>query len=59
MRANKGMGFRSWLQEQWFLHKEELEGYGQPCNYNIKEYFNKYKYWLKREYRHQIRKSNV
>lgn len=47
--------FRSWLQEQWFLHKEELDGYGQKLDYDLKQYFNKYKFWLKREYRHQMR----
>jgi hypothetical protein len=47
------MTFRNWLQEMWFQHQAELEGYGQPLSYDLSEYFNKYKYWLKREYRHQ------
>ena len=51
------MKFRQWLQEQWFLHKEELEVFGQKCDYDIKYYFNKYKYWLKREYKHQMSKQ--
>lgn len=47
------MNFRSWCHEKWYEHKDEMEGYGQPLPYTAKEYFNKYKFWLKREYRHQ------
>ena len=47
------MSFRAWLQEMWYQHKEELEGLGQKCDYDLQHYFGKYKYWLKREYRHQ------
>lgn len=48
------MTFRRWLQEMWFNHLDELMGLGQPLpKYTLQEYFAKYKYWLKREYRHQ------
>ena len=47
------MTFRAWLQEMWFQHQTEREDWGQPVNYNLQEYFAKYKYWLKREYRYQ------
>ena len=47
------MTFHHWLYEMWLEHQSELEGYGQPLSYNLKEYFAKYKYWLKREYRYQ------
>lgn len=47
------MTFRRWLQERWYEHLTELESYGMPAQYDLKEYFAKYKYWLKREYRHQ------
>jgi hypothetical protein len=49
----KTNSFRMWCQEKWFEHKDELEGYKQPLSYTAKEYFEKYKYWLKREYCHQ------
>ena len=52
------MKFRLWLQNMWYQHQTELESYGQPVVYDIKEYFNRYKYWLKREYRHQVRNKN-
>lgn len=51
------MKFRGWLQEMWMQHKDELDGLGQKCDYNIQDYFNRYKYWLKREYRHQMSKK--
>lgn len=48
------MTFRLWLQEKWFEHLDELMLMGQPMpTYDIREYFNKYKYWLKREYKFQ------
>ena len=47
------MTFRHWLHEKWLEHQDELESYGQTLSYDLKEYFTKYKYWLKREYRHQ------
>lgn len=48
------MTFRRWLQEMWFDHLDELMTIGQPLpHYTLQEYFAKYKYWLKREYRHQ------
>jgi hypothetical protein len=45
--------FRRWCQEKWFEHKDELESYGQPLCYDARQYFSQYKYWLKREYKHQ------
>lgn len=53
--SNKMKSFRMWLQERWFQHKDELSNFGQTCDYDLKHYFNKYKYWLKREYRHHSR----
>jgi hypothetical protein len=47
------MNFRAWCREKWFEHKDELEAYGQTLPYTSQEYFAKYKFWLKREYRHQ------
>lgn len=52
------MKFRAWLQEMWFQHQAELESYGQSLDYDLKDYFARYKYWLKREYRHQQQKHN-
>jgi hypothetical protein len=34
---------------------DEHDGYGQP-RMTMAEYFSRYKYWLKREYRHQQKK---
>jgi hypothetical protein len=52
------MTFRLWLQEKWYEHLDELQLLGQPIpKYDIKEYFNRYKYWLKREYRFQNEKG--
>ena len=57
MENSNGMKFRPWLQEMWFNHLDELMSLGlRPPKYALKEYFEKYKYWLKREYRHQMRK---
>jgi len=49
----KPRSFRHRCNEKWFEHKDELESYGQPLLYTADQYFAKYKFWLKREYRHQ------
>ncbi len=47
-------GFRTWLQEMWMQHKDEYADLHIPIpESDLTEYFRKYKYWLKREYRHQ------
>jgi uncharacterized protein CbrC (UPF0167 family) len=48
------MKFRNWVQHQWHDHCNEFEAWFRRLpDYDIKDYFNRYKYWLKREYRHQ------
>ena len=46
------MTFRNWCREKWYEHVDELDSYQQPLPYTAKEYFAKYKFWLRREYRH-------
>jgi hypothetical protein len=53
------MTFRHWLQEMWMQHKDELELFSQRRDYEVKDYFNRYKYWLRREYRHQYGKEKI
>jgi hypothetical protein len=48
------MKFRAWCQEKWYEHKEEYLVIGQALpEEDMAQYFNKYKYWLKREYKFQ------
>jgi hypothetical protein len=50
--------FRHWVQELWMQHKDEYVDLKLPIpEDDIGEYFQKYKYWLRREYRHQTQKS--
>jgi hypothetical protein len=53
--------FRLWLQAMWYDHLDELDVIGQRPNakYTLADYFNRHKYWLKREYRHQQRNNNI
>ena len=51
--------FRHWLQHKWHEHRDELESFGSVCDYDHKEYFAKYKYWLKREYQFQRNKEQL
>lgn len=52
------MNFKFWCREKWFEHIAELESYGQQPAYSQKDYFNKYKWWLKREYKYQRSRAN-
>lgn len=48
--------FRLWLQEMWLKHKDEYLDMGQLVpEQDMSQYFQAYKYWLKREYRHQMK----
>jgi len=44
--------FRLWVQKLWVDNVEEHLTYGEEP-YKMQEYWDKYKYWLKREYKHQ------
>ena len=49
--------FRAWVNNLWIENCNERDAYGEPqCD--PKEYFNKFKWWLKREYKHQRSKCN-
>lgn len=44
--------FQIWLQSIYMEHKDEATTYGLPiCD--AATYFRMYKYWLKREFKHQ------
>jgi hypothetical protein len=45
--------FRTWCREKWFEYRDECEVYMQQPVLDSNKYFNLYKYWLKREYKHQ------
>jgi hypothetical protein len=47
--------FRLWVQNIWYENCREYEGYGQTPM-PVAVYWNKYKWWLKREYQ---RKNTV
>jgi hypothetical protein len=52
----KNLDFRKWLYELWVRNCKERNDYHE-LPYSQAEYFQRYKYWLKREYRHQTRVS--
>jgi hypothetical protein len=48
----KNTEFRSWLRQLWQENCRERDAFNErPLSQQ--EYFNKFKYWLKREFRHQ------
>jgi hypothetical protein len=48
------IGFREWCREKWFQYREECEAYMQQPVLDADHYFKVYKYWLKREYKHEL-----
>jgi hypothetical protein len=58
METTARMTFRVWLHELWLQNSDEHRLYGE-LPYTQEEYFQRYKYWLKREYKHQTGNSNV
>lgn len=48
--------FRHWLQEKWYEHLDEVEAWGGVVpDYKLQDYFEKYRWWLRREYKHQTK----
>jgi len=47
------MNFRSGCREKWYEHVDELISYGLEPQFTAQEYFDRYKFWLKREFKHQ------
>tara|TARA_B110000503_G_scaffold141270_1_gene234255 strand:- start:1126 stop:1344 length:219 start_codon:yes stop_codon:yes gene_type:complete len=50
--------FRLWVNNMYYDNQDELIGWSVHINdedTTIKRYFNKYKWWLKREYKHFIK----
>jgi len=48
--------FRLWLNKLWQEHRSEVYAItNKPVDYDINDYFNKYKWWLKREFKHQTK----
>jgi hypothetical protein len=48
----KSTEFRRWLHELWLRNCDEHDQYNQP-RFTQAEYFQQYKYWLKREFQYQ------
>jgi hypothetical protein len=49
---HRSSAFRHWVNELWMENREERLLYGEePATIN--QYWERYKYWLKREYKHQ------
>jgi hypothetical protein len=48
--------FRRWLNDLWHENCEERATWGDPT-LSLKDYFHRYKWWLRREYRFQQRNN--
>jgi hypothetical protein len=55
-KLSKHSAFRKWVHDLWLLNCDEHEQYQQP-KFSQTEYFQMYKFWLKREYKHQQRSA--
>ena len=54
LKKTKTITFKEWLRHKWFEHCDEVESWtGKRPDYLSGEYFKKYKWWLKREYKSQ------
>jgi len=54
------MKFRQWLNLRWNEHVDELLAW-EKCQptYGPADYFHKYKWMLRREYRHEMKDNNA
>lgn len=50
--TNRSSNFRAWLHELWLRNCDEHREYGE-LPFTQAEYFQQYKWWLKREFKFQ------
>jgi hypothetical protein len=55
--TTKSSPFRRWIHELWLQNCDEHREV-KELPYTQEQYFQMYKYWLKREYRHQTKDTN-
>lgn len=48
--------FRNWVRRLWIENTEERNEFHE-LPYSMEEYWQRYKWWLRREYRHQTREN--
>lgn len=53
----KDSDFRLWVQHIWHENTREKEQFHE-LPFTMKEYWQRYKFWLKREYKHRKNQSN-
>jgi len=52
--------FRLWVSKIWIEHCQEFEQwYSKHPEYDVKEYFNKYKWWLVAKYKQEKRQQSA
>jgi len=50
----KESNFRVWLNRMWLEHKDDvLEHTGNEVSYDLRDYFLKYRWWLKTIYKRE------
>lgn len=50
--------FRTWLREVWYEHCDEILSItGHNPDYFYADYFAKYKWWLKAEYKRKMKET--
>ena len=54
--VKRASDFRHWVQEIWYRHVDECEQYRETPK-TSSEYWEQYKWWLKREFRFQTKDS--
>jgi hypothetical protein len=55
MARTNQMTFRHWCQEKWYEYIDECSAFNEVPVLEPNMYFSKYKYWLKREYKHYLK----
>jgi len=52
--------FRIWLNNMWMEHKDDVYDYEyRDPQYDLSEYFARYKWWLKKRYKDELQNRSV
>lgn len=52
-----GSRFRLWVRDLYYQNREEKLTFNENPH-SIQQYWDTYKWWLRREYRHQLKKEH-
>lgn len=56
LMKNRASAFRNWVQNLWLEYRDEKYRFNEQPLDSLSDYWNKYKYFIKQQYRLEMKK---